>query len=795
MREDTRAVVVALHDGFFGCGTGAGHSNRRVLELLDGMLAPQVELVVVPVRLEKDSEHFDAAWHRQVQESLDRSGRAVRIVPVDNGTGGRRRFGGLDAFNGLTAAALREITAVRARFGRGLVLLLDVPFLSVAAELEQRPGWDTLVLPRSSAALHCPQHTRRVEWERENLHRAAAGGVRIGAISQAMRRHLVEDLGVDAEAVVDLVNGLTERDRDFTPGRGAELLPTAVAGAGFWFAMGRAVPRKGLMDLLQALVELRGRGQELEHLVLAAVGESDELTDHQRELAAYVSEHGLPVTLLTRFSAEVRQLLAHPALRMVVVPSRVEPFGRIPLEAYAAGAAPVVATTAGGLAEQVEDSVSGFTAAPGDVPGLADAVARAAAADDRTRERMRAAGQERLRAFDYRRNLGRALHTIAPWSLGTGPATPAPSPRWSVGAGLSVLQVPEECGWNPYVAAGERALAGAGLAVLRPGLCLDNPNPPAGLPALPNLEGVRPDVVHLHWPEKLARQYGVQTALRVLTRLKEDGALIVQTVHNLAPHEPTGPLASFARHVDALSDGAHFFSPGHEVAARLLRPYLPRDCVHVPHPLMPTPPASAPGSRRGGPLSVGCFGRLRDYKRTLPFAHAFLDGAPPAARLLVAGAPDTPETHNAFAQLAAADARLDYRPGFRDDHDDFWELLGEVEWVALPYERLHSSGVLVAALQARRRILSPTPIGGTGLYARDAHRWWWTTVDPWDDEKAVAAWSSTALFSPAVPPSALALPAWPRAAEHLAAFYARLTPRTAPLPVPRRAAPARVGIL
>ncbi|MFJ2110744.1 glycosyltransferase [Streptomyces sp. NPDC087850] len=793
MREDTGAVVVALHDGFFGCGTGAGHSNRRVLELLDEVLAPHLELIVLPVRLDAGSAHFDAGWHREVRERLERSGRTVRIVPVDNGTGGRHRFGGLDAFAGLTGETVREIAAVRRRFRRGLVLLLDVPFLSVAAELELRPGWDTLVLPRSSAALHCPQHIRRVEWERESLRRAAAGGARVGAISRAMRRHLIQDLGVDGAAVVDLVNGLTARDREFAPGRGGELLPARVAGSGFWFAMGRAVPRKGLLDLLQALVLLRERGQELEHVVLAAVSESDGLTAHQRELAAYVAEHALPITLLTRFSAEVRQLLAHPGLRMVVVPSRVEPFGRIPLEAYAAGAAPVVATTAGGLAELVEDSVTGFTAAPGDVAGLAGALARAATADDRTRSRMRAAGLERLRAFDYRRNLERALRAVAPWSLPPAEAALASRPL-SPGAGLSVLQVPEECGWNPYVAASEHALAGAGIGVLRPGLCLDNPATPAGPPALPGLDGVRPDLVHLHWPEKLARQYGTDTALRVLTRFKEGGALIVQTVHNLAPHEPTGPLAAFARQVDALTDGVHFFSPEHEAAARLLRPYLPQSAVHVPHPLMPSPPVSAP-HRRPSPLSVGCFGRLRDYKRTLPFARAFLAGAPPAARLLVAGEPDSTATHDAFARLAASDTRLDYRPSFRDDHADFWRLLAEVEWVALPYERLHSSGVLVAALQARRRILSPTPIGGTGLYAGGARRWWWTTVDTWDDERAVADWRSTALYSPAVPPSALTLPTWPTAAGQLHAFYARLTPRALPPVVSHRAAPARVGIL
>jgi glycosyltransferase involved in cell wall biosynthesis len=37
--------------------------------------------------------------------------------------------------------------------------------------------------------------------------------------------------------------------------------------------------------------------------------------------------------------------------------SRAEPFGRIPLEAYAAGASPVIATTAGGLAEIVTSDI------------------------------------------------------------------------------------------------------------------------------------------------------------------------------------------------------------------------------------------------------------------------------------------------------------------------------------------------------------------------------------------------------------------------------------------------------
>ena len=67
------------------------------------------------------------------------------------------------------------------------------------------------------------------------------------------------------------------------------------------------------------------------------------------------------------------------AADVVVLPSRYEPFGIVALEAAAAGA-PLVASTAGGLAELVVDGVTGLSVAPGDVDGIVDAV-RAVLAD------------------------------------------------------------------------------------------------------------------------------------------------------------------------------------------------------------------------------------------------------------------------------------------------------------------------------------------------------------------------------------------------------------------------------
>ena len=37
-------VVVLVHDGFYGCGTGAGVSNRRFLEVLESRVVPAAEI-------------------------------------------------------------------------------------------------------------------------------------------------------------------------------------------------------------------------------------------------------------------------------------------------------------------------------------------------------------------------------------------------------------------------------------------------------------------------------------------------------------------------------------------------------------------------------------------------------------------------------------------------------------------------------------------------------------------------------------------------------------------------------
>jgi glycosyltransferase involved in cell wall biosynthesis len=91
-------------------------------------------------------------------------------------------------------------------------------------------------------------------------------------------------------------------------------------------------------------------------------------------LEELVAEHGLhgSVEFLGQ-RQDIPDLIARSAC--VVVPSRMETFGMVVLEAMALSR-PVVASRTGGLPEIVEDGVTGLLAAPDDPQALAQAIVR-----------------------------------------------------------------------------------------------------------------------------------------------------------------------------------------------------------------------------------------------------------------------------------------------------------------------------------------------------------------------------------------------------------------------------------
>lgn len=169
--------------------------------------------------------------------------------------------------------------------------------------------------------------------------------------------------------------------------------------------VGRLAAVKGVPLLLEAVAALAPRHPEL---TLTLVGDGPE----RAGLEARVREAGLGarVRFLGYQSQEgVARALAEADL--LVLPSFAEGVPVVLMEAMAA-ARPVVATQVGGVAELVEDGISGRLVAPGSAEALEEAL-EALLADPERRVAMGRAGQQKVRAdFDSRTEAARVARLI-----------------------------------------------------------------------------------------------------------------------------------------------------------------------------------------------------------------------------------------------------------------------------------------------------------------------------------------------------------------------------------------------
>ncbi len=195
------------------------------------------------------------------------------------------------------------------------------------------------------------------------------------------RRSWVVPNGLDLAAFTDLP----------TPAEARQALGLPLAGP-IVGAVGRLVAWKGHDVFLRALAILAADHPGLRGVVVGAPAAHDPrpLT----ELQSLAAELGIAERVhLAGHRADVPRVL--PALD-VLVHSAVEPepFGRVIIEAMAAGV-PVVAARAGGVPEIVEEGVNGLLVAPGDAVALARAVARLLA-EPALAARLARAGRERV---------------------------------------------------------------------------------------------------------------------------------------------------------------------------------------------------------------------------------------------------------------------------------------------------------------------------------------------------------------------------------------------------------------
>lgn len=217
---------------------------------------------------------------------------------------------------------------------------------------------------------------------RFGLRRAA----RITACSQFTLDDAVKRFGADPQRSSVVFNGVSLDE-------GAEQEAVTVPFDRFALAMGRVVRKKGFDLLLEALARvpdlpegcglvLGGEGEEL-HALRRRTGE---LGIDSR--VAFVGRLDRP---------QVAWAMAHAAC--FVMPSRLEPFGIVVLEAWRAGTA-VIASALGGAPEFVEDGTTGLVVDPHDSDALATAL-QVLLTDAQRAAALGAAGQARVADFTW----------------------------------------------------------------------------------------------------------------------------------------------------------------------------------------------------------------------------------------------------------------------------------------------------------------------------------------------------------------------------------------------------------
>jgi glycosyltransferase involved in cell wall biosynthesis len=158
--------------------------------------------------------------------------------------------------------------------------------------------------------------------------------------------------------------------------------------------LSRLVPRKGIADVIEALVEVPDA-----ELVIAGGGEGPDLvTDPEAQRLSHLARAlGVADRVYLRGRVERQDV---PALLrsadVVACTPWYEPFGIVPLEAMACGV-PVVVSSVGGLVDTVVDGITGMHVPPRSPRRLAHAL-RSLVADPERRALLGRLGADRVRA-------------------------------------------------------------------------------------------------------------------------------------------------------------------------------------------------------------------------------------------------------------------------------------------------------------------------------------------------------------------------------------------------------------
>ena len=219
------------------------------------------------------------------------------------------------------------------------------------------------------------------------------------AVSRFTQRALVEQMGVAAERVCLIENGVDTKRFSPGPDDPAFRARYGLAGKRLVVAVGRLVPRKGFDKTISGWAQVLAAHPDAQ---LVIIGDGPQ----RAELQALADATGVAGSItLTGAVSDTDLLSAYRSASLFVMPNRTMPdgdtegFGLVFLEANACGRA-VIGGRAGGAVEAVRDGESGLLVNGENVDEIADAIIRVLG-DDAMRARLETGGLKHAQANSW----------------------------------------------------------------------------------------------------------------------------------------------------------------------------------------------------------------------------------------------------------------------------------------------------------------------------------------------------------------------------------------------------------
>jgi len=370
-----KAFFYLTYNGVYSFTDGIATQTKMLLSSLENSYEKFSSIwgdfhfyIICPKEITKKDKLTNSHWNYAERIVTNLNGQIVEI------SFGTHDIWTLEAWDILSRKASEEIIKIANGnlYEEIFIIVVDPPFLHVPLNCNNNSSKNFkitfLIALYSSAYVHERDNVnqKRLSWEYLGISSVRLyKNIYLGDICNFMTKHLIEYYGADEKRFIPLKSSLNLAHSDFRrlPLKRIQLIlknnniPT---DENLILAFGRADWIKGF-DILLNQMSLVNSGTRL---VLIVVQYKDEL-DIVNQYRSIIEKHNIKCSLLIGFNRELpKALCQYKYTKIVVIPSRGEPFSNIPLEValWARKSGPVCLTSnIDGFQEQIEDRRNGFT--------------------------------------------------------------------------------------------------------------------------------------------------------------------------------------------------------------------------------------------------------------------------------------------------------------------------------------------------------------------------------------------------------------------------------------------------